>query len=296
MKIIDWWKSISKKQRIEVVVALLATVAFTIQVPSVYAWFTNRRQAARFERINSPNTLYITAAHREDVVNLVMDDINVSDKWIASDGTEYDMKYKDYVFSVAGERIDTFTLQLAHTTNNRYQYEIFLAERYTPQATDVEGRDYVSYKVTNEIAEDVPYEADSIATNTVLYYRPKLSAPKESGGLPITLNETVKTDDETSDQIETNVYNGITFNGHYLNGVDGETANRSIQSQSYDSYPDKYIEEHANALYWQCTNVPGGDNTTNSAFYVEFILRVYFNENPTAFKDTDIIYITASGT
>ena len=291
MKIIDWWKSISKKQRIEVVVALLATVAFTIQVPSVYAWFTNRRQAARFERINSPNTLYITAAHREDVVNLVMDDINVSDKWIASDGTEYDMKYKDYVFSVAGERIDTFTLQLAHTTNNSYQYEIFLADRFTPQGTDIEGRDYVKYKVTNDIAEDVPYEADSIATDTILYYHPKLS-----GGLPITLNATAKTDSDTGAALETNVFNGTTFNGRYLNGVDGNAANRSIQSQSYDSYPDAYIEEHVNALYWQCTNVPGGDTTTNSAFYVEFILRVYFNDNSTAFKDTDIIYITASGT
>ena len=291
VKVIELWKKISKRQRIEVVIALLATIAFTVQVPSVYGWFTNQRQAARFERINSPNNLFITAAHREDVVNLVMDDINVKDKWIDSSGREYDMKYKDYVFSVAGERIDTFTLQLAHTTNNKYQYEIFLAERFTPQGTDIKGRDYVSYEVTNSVAEGVPHEEDNIGTGTVLYYR-----PKKSGGLPITLNSTVKTYSNTSEPIETNVYNGRTFNGHYLNGVDGGVANRSIQSQSYGTYSNAYIEEHANALYWQCTNVPGGDTTTNSAFYVEFILRVYFNDNSTTFKDTDIVYITASDT
>ena len=206
MKVVKWWKSISKKQRIEVAIALLATIAFKIQVPSVYSWFTNQRQAARFERINRPNNLFITAAHREDTVNFIMDDINVNDKWIDSSGHEIPMEYKDYVFSVAGERIDNFTLQLAHTTNNKYQYEIFLAERFTPQGTDVKGRDYVSYEVTNSIAEGVPYEEDNIGTGTVLYYR-----PKQSGGLPITLNSDVKTIPDTNDPnvsvaIETNVY------------------------------------------------------------------------------------------
>lgn len=284
-----WWKSISKRQRIEFVIAFLTTIIFTIQIPYVYAWFTNRREAARFERIDRPNTLYITAAHREDVINFVMDDINVNGKWIDGDGNEEDATYQDYVFSVAGERIDTFTLQLAHTTNNQYQYEIFLAERCTPGNTDIEGKDYITYTVMNDTPEDVPYEPDNIETGTVLKYRPKLS-----GGLPITLNETLRTDPETSAAIETNVYGSVTFNGAYLNGTDGSTANTSLRSQSYDTYTN--VEDHANALYWQCTNIPGGDSTTNEAFYVEFILRVYFNGNSTAYKDTDIIYITASGT
>jgi len=294
----EWWKTISKRQRIEFTIAFLTTIIFIIQIPYVYAWFTNRREAARFERIDRPNSLYITAAHREDAINFVMDDINVNGKWIDSDGNEEDAKYQDYVFSVAGERIDTFTLQLAHTTNNQYKYEIFLAERYEPEGTDIEGKDYITYTVMNDTPEDVPYESDDIRTGTVLKYRPKM-IEVDDVWLPLTLNRTLKTDPETSEILETNVYNygtgsSVTFNGAYLNGTDGGTANTSLRPKSYDRYTN--VEPHANALYWQCTNIPGGDSTTNEAFYVEFILRVYFNGNSTAYKDTDIIYLTASGT
>ena len=294
-KIKTWWKARTKMEKAEVIIALIATIGFTMQVPTVWAWFSNKHEAARFERIDSPNTLFITAAQREDAINLVMDDINIKGEWIGPDGQAIPMTYQDYVFSVTGERVDTFTLQLAHTTNNQYQYEIFLADTdkrtVAPENTEVEGRDYTAYTVTNEYPNEMPITEDNIAANTVLYYRIK----KNNNNLPMTLNKNVKTKDGNA--TETNGYDpsdsNKKFNGEYKNGTDGGVANTSLRSQSYDNYTN--VEEHANALYWQCTDIPGESSTSNEPFYVEFILRVYFNDNSTAFKDTDIVYITASG-
>ncbi|WP_028515928.1 hypothetical protein [Ruminococcus flavefaciens] len=301
------WKSISKKQKIQFVIAVSLTLLLTVQVP-VMAWFRNRREAARLERINSTNTLFITAAHREDVTNLVMDDITVDGKWIVENDNETKMLYQDYVFCVAGDYVEDFTLQLTHTTNNPYTYEIFEADPTggAPGAGEFKGRDYVVYKVTDtwppELTEMEDNENTAEVTangETVIYYR-----IRKINGKPVTLNQTVKKDNNNTD-IEINTYSytvgstpkTVIFDGHYLNmqatGDNAGKANNDYNKYNYDTYD--YFDPNVQPLYWQCTNIPGSNGTSKNAFYHEYILRVYFNNATTTYKDTDAVYITAIG-
>ena len=303
----EFWNSISKKQKIQVVMASSLTILLTVQVP-VMAWFHNRREAARLERINSPNTLFITAAHREDVKNLVMDDITVDGKWIDDNNGKIPMLYQDYVFCVAGDFVEDFTLQLTHTTNNPYTYEIFEADPTggAPKAGEVKGRDYVVYKVTNtwppELAEMDDNENTAKVTangETVIYYR-----IRKISGKPVTLNQTVK-EDENNVALEVNTYSytvgsttkTVAFDGHYLNmqteGTNAGKASNAYNKYNYDAYA--YFDQNVQPLYWQCTNIPGSNGTSKNAFYHEYILRVYFNSATTTYKDTDVVYITAIG-
>lgn len=291
------WKDISKKQKIQVVIAASLTLLLTVQLP-VMAWFRKKREAARFERINAPNTLFVTAAHREDSKYLVMDDITVDGKWTYSNGNEYGtMKYQDYVFAVAGDYVESFTLQLAHTTNNPYTYEIFEAEAKTntPGDNEIKGKDYVTYKVTNEWPPELTAIPDNDGTvkenESILYYYIKKTNEK-----PITLNQTVKTDDGNAAlEVNTCSYSDstVSYNGHYLNmGNDGKATDRYI-NLTYGSY--EYYDQRVQPLYWQCTNIPGSNGVNKNAFYREYILRVYFNNATTTYKDTDVVYITAIG-
>ena len=301
------WNSISKKKKIQIAIATSMTILLTVQVP-VMAWFRNRREAARLERINSPNTLFITAAHREDSTNLVMDDITVDGKWYYANGTEAGiMTYQDYVFAVAGDYVEDFTLQLAHTTNNPYTYQIFEADPSggTPTVDEVKGRDYVVYKVTDTWPPELTEMDDNEGTakviedgETVIYYRIKkidVEENEETVSKAVTLNQTSGLqvgEINTYSYLDGSTSKTVTFDGQYLNmGGNGKATNR-YNSLTYDSGS---YDPNVQPLYWQCTNIPGSNGTSKNSFYHEYILRVYFNNATTTYKDTDIIYLTAIG-
>ena len=298
-----FWKSISRKQKIQFVIAASMTILLVVRVP-VMAWFRNRREAARLERINTTNTLFITAAHREDSANLVMDDITVDGKWYNADDAEVgDMTYQDYVFAVAGDYVETFTLQLAHTTNNPYTYQIFEAEPSTaaPSSTEVKGRDYVTYKVTNTWPPELTAMDDNDGTpkenGSILYYRiRKIDVPVNSGteSKAVTLNQTVVAGEtNTYSYADGSTQKTVTFDGHYLNKDNNGEPTTEYNSLTYGDY--SYYDNNVQPLYWQCTNIPGSNGTNKNSFYHEYILRVYFNNASTTYKDTDIVYITAIG-
>ncbi|MBR4626633.1 MAG: hypothetical protein IKO47_02850 [Ruminococcus sp.] len=315
-KLANNWKSLTKGRKVQIAAASLLTLLLTVQLPTG-AWFRNQREAARMERIDAPNTLYITAAHREDAINLVMDDITVDGKWSSGD----DMQYQDYVFCVAGEYVESFTLQLTHTTNNPYYYEIFEADPTggSPGEGEIEGRDYVIYNVTNNYYDELAGIADTSGTQItdgIIYYRIKKTANNK-----VSLNQTSDLQAGETNLCSFQIGSSSTYNynGKYLNLVEPPTttattttvtttaettttttattkymlANTTYVTKSYSGY--SYYDEHSVPLYWQCTNIPGSDGTSKNAFYREYILRVYFNGASPTYKDTDIIYITASG-
>ena len=308
-----FWSSISKKNRIQVVIAVVMTLLM-ISVP-VFAWFYNRREAARIERINSPNSLFITAAHREDSINLIMDDITVDGKWVGENDSETNMLYQDYVFSVAGDYVEDYTLQLAHTTNNPYIYQIFEADPTggAPRLGEIKGRDYVVYKVTDILPQEMTEMDENPGTvkvtdengDLVIYYRiRKIDVPVSGEENAATVSKAV-TLNQTSDlkENETNTYSysvgsatkTVTFNGKYLNQSSSAPplASNKYNDLTYADYG--YYDQKVQPLYWQCTNIPGSSGTSKNAFYHEYILRIYFNNATTTYKDTDIIYITAIG-
>ena len=112
------FKKLSKSRKIQLVIAGSLSLAIMVALP-VYAWFANVRQAATVAKINSPAKLSIKAGKAEDIIQFKLSGIDVGDGEKAGS--------KDFVFCVEGEDIQTYNLQLAHTTNIDFTYTLYKA-------------------------------------------------------------------------------------------------------------------------------------------------------------------------
>ena len=125
MSILKTVNDMPRGRKIQVITAMALTLSIMVVTPT-YSWFRKQQKMARYEKVSSPNTLYITAASCEDVKCFQIGGVDVSSSayWLNSDKTSAGRKtYQDYVFAVAGDYVSNYTLQLAHTTNNKYKYE-----------------------------------------------------------------------------------------------------------------------------------------------------------------------------
>ena len=120
---------------------LLLILSIAVAIPS-FAWFVKTSLVA-YAPVSSNESLYIGAGHIqltkdgserdifdtdypfEDVRYLYLEGID------ATDGNPY----QDFVFCVYGENIANFKLQLAYTTNNQFDYEIYEAMEATVDST-----------------------------------------------------------------------------------------------------------------------------------------------------------------
>ena len=110
----------------------------------VYAWFTHKRSIALTTKINAPTQLYITAGNKESVANLEMADIDVEND-----------SYKDFVFGIGGADVQQYQIQLAHTTNIPFEYEIYRAK----SVSETEKSEAVVY-VSDEENKTFYYKID----------------------------------------------------------------------------------------------------------------------------------------
>jgi hypothetical protein len=120
--------------------AAILVVLFAVGAMSL-AWFNYQRGLQALTAVNDPIHLYIRAGHGDDVARLYLGDIDV----------ENSLGSADYVFSVESEEAADYTLQLAHTTNIGFQYEIYRAvesTESTENAVAYEGADGVTYYYT----------------------------------------------------------------------------------------------------------------------------------------------------
>lgn len=318
MSILKAVKDMPKGRKIQVATALALTMSIMIATPT-YSWFRKQQKMARYEKVSSPNTLYITAASREDVRNFQIAGVDVSSSayWIDNNKNNVGRKtYQDYVFAVAGDYVVSYTLQLAHTTNNKYKYEIFEAEVLAnPPANGVLDRDYIVYNITGDFDPETLEEitANSVYTTKAaedadkkLYYRIKQdnsTTPKNISLNAVNFTEGNINNVTPSSYTITGQDDPLTYYGHYLNWSTNFTANNAYHNDTYGSAGDSgtantNVETHAEPLYWQATQITGGDPTSGDPFYHEYILRVSWdttgaNAATTDYKDTDIIYITA---
>ena len=290
-------------KRLIVFVAALMTLSLFIITPT-YSWFKKQQEMARYEKVRSVNTLYITAASREDVKSFQVSGVDVSEKavWELGNSQTQRKTYQDYIFCVAGDYVYSYTLQLAHTTNNNYKYQIFEAEPAgSAPAGGVSGRDYIEYKITDEFDPEILSEITAkdiyttkAAGDGILYY----SIKKDDKSVPISLNAANPTQNvnviSSSYAVDGET---VTYNGHYLNRTTDFSANTTYHNDTYSEDEDN-VETHAEPLYWQATGISGGDVTNSDSFYHEYILRISWDTSgdsaaTTDYKDTDIIYITA---
>lgn len=126
------FRKMEKKKKRQLVIAVSLSVVLLVALP-VYAWFTHKRSIALTTKINAPTQLYITAGNKESVANLEMADIDVENG-----------SYKDFVFGIGGTDVQTYQIQLAHTTNIPFEYEIYRAKSVQEADKDDDTVVYVS--------------------------------------------------------------------------------------------------------------------------------------------------------
>ncbi len=116
---------------------LVLLLVFVVLASGVsYAWLRSQRRVAAGALIDSPMSIYINAGHLEDVLYLDLSGIDM-ERTDPLSGDRYN--YQDFVFAVRGEDLQYFRLQLAYTTNNQFQFELYRALEYaSPAAGRVE--------------------------------------------------------------------------------------------------------------------------------------------------------------
>lgn len=112
----DKFKKLCTADKVKLVLALTMTIAALITAPTV-AWFSYQKKIATMARIDSPAKLSLKAGAAEDIINFKMSGIDIRD------GSP-----QDFVFCVEGEDISRYNIQLAHTTNINFTYQIYRAK------------------------------------------------------------------------------------------------------------------------------------------------------------------------
>ena len=124
-------KSWSARKKRAILAVIAATLALLV-IP-VFAWLYMQRSMETITKVNMPYALLIGAGDAKPIQQLELSNIDVS-------GTQ---KYKEVVFCVYSEKSSkSYYLQLAHTTNIGFTYEIYKASR---PAADASAGDVVSY-------------------------------------------------------------------------------------------------------------------------------------------------------
>lgn len=134
-KLQDSEKKVSHKswsaRKKHAILAVIAT-AFALLVIPVFAWLYMQRSMETITKVNMPYALLIGAGDAKPIQQLELSNIDVS----AS-------KSKDVVFCVYSEKPEEkYYLQLAHTTNIGFKYEIYKASRPAAYAS---AENVVSY-------------------------------------------------------------------------------------------------------------------------------------------------------
>lgn len=262
-KLKEKFNSLQKSKKIQLIIAVLLTVAVLISAPTL-AWFSYQRQIATMAKINSPAKLTIKSGHDEDIIQFEMNGINVgSDN---SSGSEY------FVFCVEGEDIATYNLQIAHTTNIPFTYTLHKAHESASGTVDYEGVDGTTYHYA--LAEQF-YDSSSYAARGV--YGGYIN---DSGNS----NRTIADDNYTEKSYDTADYNALGDGTHvqrYAEPIYWQTKesihsdwvdNNGVQYNEYgtDDPDNRFLNYYILQVSWTAGSFPDGND-----------------------KETDLIYITA---
>ncbi|MBO4453286.1 MAG: hypothetical protein J5793_05070 [Clostridia bacterium] len=238
-----------KTASVLLIAALFAVLCFAVPV---FAWLYGDRDAATVAVIDNPAAIYIDAANREDIRYMNMSGINVED--------ESGVTYKDFVFCVSGNDVDAYKLQLAYTTNNQFEYELYHA-RLASGSVPNDAFTAVLYTTHPDGTEQNYYVDSSDSTPIAGVFRNK---------------KTVGGEDLAYDWTDT-----------------GNTAYHDLTYEISDSPGDyRNVNKYAEPIYWQTssTMIP---SSAVGTFYDYYIIRVIWSSGVSNTKETDMIYITA---
>ena len=278
-------KSLEKNQRIQLLIASAMTILLVIALPT-YAWFSHQNEIAVSTKIDSPATLEIKSGghpgEEQAIINFELSDIDTEDKsynyYMVDDQKYY---YKDFVFCVKGKSISSYDLQLAHTTNIAFKYEIYTA------VPDNEG-DIIYMPKDNNVENSQKYRLARIRT--------------DASGEAVIINDEAVYDDYTI-PLDGNYVN-VTASGNRIIANNGTTLD--LTSRSYDTGDG--FQKYANPAYWIKRDIKvhsiqkqDGGFTHSYVLRISWIMSNTNNDNEREEnldivqnnKETDMIYITA---
>lgn len=283
--IYDRIKKYDKSKKIQLLAAIVLTSLLIIILPT-YAWFFHTREMSVSTRIDSPATLEIKSGghpgEEQAIINFELSDIDTENKtydYYTEGGVTY--YYKDFVFCVKGRSISTYDLQLAHTTNIAFKYQIFSA------VPDNNGT-IVYMPKDNNAANSQKYRLARIRTNS-------------DGDAVLENEEAVYEDYEIPLD---GSYVNVTQSGNRIIANNGPTLD--LTSRSYDE--DDNFQKYANPAYWIKRGiVVHSIQKQDGGFTHSYVLRISWvmqdSVNATMHesnldvvqnnKETDMIYITA---
>ena len=324
-------KEMSWKKKAQLSLAFILTVALFVSAPS-FAWFSYKRRIVKLQKVEAPNVLVLSAAHREESMCFEINGIDPNEvaknvrlnpimEEVGGESREKKITYKDYAFCVTGTAVDKFTIQLTYTTNNPFTYAVYAADELTEaeltaqlagvaESTPI---DFVAYTLQNkavridetELAQYIDLSNSDgndyhLGTDTgVLYYRINTSLTDNginNGRYTGTyLNSSNGLDaDRDVKEVEVNGEKTTVYSG----GTDGE-----YYRWAYERGTGVYEKSHHDArpVYWQAVNVsaiPGETNSNRAPFSRHFILRVQWAEGAldNTEKETDIVYLSVKAT
>lgn len=267
----DHYAKLPKKQRIQLIVAVVLTAMVFGSIP-VHAWFARQKKMAVMATINAPYTLFLSAGNKESMVYFDMSSIDV----MSGD------THKDYVFSVQGSwDINEYYIQLGHTTNIPFNYTVYRINK-----SDI--RDAAEYASLSEELKDttvsytVHSTSGSVSKGQTIYYTYRAGATYSYGDTNAQFGKVLDASDYVNKQNDANLAIKNSGNNYY--------------SKTYDTTGTARVQKNAVPLYMQAGPIKKDAAAPSGQDFCDYyILRVDWSgaqiENN---KETDMIYITVA--
>ena len=261
-RVFEKFDRIPRKRKLMLVTAVTLTFAFLVTIPS-YAWFYSQRKAAEMFKVKYPNSLYINAAHREDRKFFELDEIDVEEE---IDGNR--VLRKKYVFSVSGEGTEKYTLQIAHTNNNKFVYNVYKAK-----------------ELANETGSEVSHQMHGVAVDEE-NVGDEENKPENKLIFGDEVTSGYKYYKIDSQQIIGTYLNG-TATSAKMNGDDVDTTDQYFK-KTYGSNTN--VHKDSAPVYWQTVATTEIDPNTKQ-FCDYYILEVQWDTTNSNNKETDMVYL-----
>jgi hypothetical protein len=144
-KIIEYIKKLSLPMKIQLIIALICTVAIPVS-----AWFLIRDRIEAFTKIKEPPAINIASGGADPALYISLENIDVSS------GTD-----KYIVFSIEPGKYNAYDIQLSHTTNIPFTYRLYRVQE------DENGTiEYIDHTIAGGEETTLMYSIITDATGT----------------------------------------------------------------------------------------------------------------------------------
>ena len=149
---IEWFKQLTVSEKVQLAFAVLFSLCVAL-TPPTFAWFAYQNKIEAMSRVNEPPALYLAAGHNDPVQYFTLDNIDVKRE---NDGSYH----QDFVFSVVTGKVSRYDLQVAHTTNIPFTYQLYRAKQTDETEGDIviyesSAGDKIKYKILSGNGQEI---------------------------------------------------------------------------------------------------------------------------------------------